>query len=155
MHTDQRLFFSSFRAAKLLCKASKWTITNLKLHKMLYLIDLDYLKEKQMRLISDEFFEAWKYGPVLPDVYNRAKIFGVEPITADYWIVNLNSDTNQEKVGFLINAYDKYKHFTNTELIKRTHARYSAWYQKNKDKKEIISTKDMEEELRNLPNDTE
>lgn len=146
-------FFSSFRAAKLLCKASKWTITNLKLHKILYLIDLDYINKTEQRLITDELFEAWKYGPVLPDVYNRAKIFGADPITADYWIVNLNSSTNEEKASFIISSYEKYKQYSNTELIKRTHAKYSAWYKKNKAAKEKILLEDMLEELRNIPNE--
>lgn len=148
-------FFSSFRAAKLLCKASDWTITNLKLHKMLYLIELDYIKENKKRLITDELFQAWKYGPVLPKVYERAKIFGADSITADYWIVNLHNVTNPEKTQFVKSSYSKYKGFTNLDLIKRTYEKLSAWYKiykKDDPIKKDISFEDMKEEMERYNN---
>lgn len=52
-----------------------WVISNLKLQKVLYFLQAQYLVSYNKRLFDDEI-EAWGIGPVVPSVYQEYKIFG-------------------------------------------------------------------------------
>lgn len=56
-----------------------YDINNLKLQKILYFLQAEYLSEYGKRLF-DEYMEKWKYGPVTPSVYHEYKIFGAKDI---------------------------------------------------------------------------
>ena len=62
--------------AKIICERSNYTLSNLILHKILYLINLEYVGLNNKSLIDDECFEAWDYGPVISSLYHKFKIFG-------------------------------------------------------------------------------
>lgn len=70
---------SALAAAATIVDASGKTLTNLQLQKLLYLSQMFYLGESGKPVFNEEF-EAWKLGPVQPDVYSRAKMFGSRPI---------------------------------------------------------------------------
>lgn len=70
---------SASKAARRLCELSGWTVTNLELNKLLYFAQMIALGEKRESLVNGHF-EAWDFGPVLPDVYHNAKIFGNKPV---------------------------------------------------------------------------
>ncbi|WP_343731023.1 type II toxin-antitoxin system antitoxin SocA domain-containing protein [Duganella sp.] len=57
-------------------------LTNLKLHKLLYLAHGLSLAKYGTPLIDGEF-AAWKYGPVVESLYHDLKIFGSNPIKPD------------------------------------------------------------------------
>ncbi len=67
---------SAMQAAKAACAASGWTLSNLQLHKILYIAHMVYSGKHGEPLINDERFQAWAYGPVLPSVYNYASGYG-------------------------------------------------------------------------------
>ena len=68
-------------------------ITNLQLQKILYFIQKDFLK-RGTRAFSDDI-EAWKFGPVVPNVYFYFCGFGAMPISISRDTVpNLTSDKN-------------------------------------------------------------
>ena len=50
-------------------------ISNLKLQKILYLVQAYFLMQTKKPCFSEEI-EAWNFGPVIPDVYRRYKQFG-------------------------------------------------------------------------------
>ncbi|MGL2448520.1 Panacea domain-containing protein [Helicobacter pylori] len=83
-------------AAKILINLSldnQKPITNLKLQKMLYIAQA----ESDSKLIKiKEDFQAWDYGPVIPDVYRNFCINGSTPITKREEIPN-NIDREKEK----------------------------------------------------------
>lgn len=62
-------------AAKRLCERSGWSLTNLELQKLLYIAHMFHLGRTSEPLIR-EHFEAWDYGPVVPSLYHKAKVFG-------------------------------------------------------------------------------
>ena len=68
-----------FAAAKRICERSGWSLSNLGLQKLLYIIHMSYLGNHDEPLIRGHF-EAWDYGPVQPDLYHKAKIFGSSPV---------------------------------------------------------------------------
>lgn len=55
-------------------------ISNIKIHKVLYFLDIWYLVNRNKRLISDESFEAWHYGAVLRSVYKEYALYAGNPI---------------------------------------------------------------------------
>ena len=65
---------SSITAGRYACKMSGWTITNLKLQKILYIAHMVYVGRTDGTVLIDEMFEAWDFGPVLPNLYHRVKI---------------------------------------------------------------------------------
>lgn len=54
-------------------------ITSMKLQKLLYYVCTKYAQETGIFPIM-EYFAAWKYGPVIPSVYEQFKPFKAEPI---------------------------------------------------------------------------
>lgn len=57
-------------------------ITPMKIQKLVYLAHGYSLALQQTPLV-DEFFEAWKFGPVLPSLYHECKKYNFDPIN-DY-----------------------------------------------------------------------
>jgi len=70
---------SALQAARKICELSKWTVTNLKLQKILYIAHMVYMGRNKKPLIFEQF-EAWDYGPVVNSLYHYVKIFGDQPI---------------------------------------------------------------------------
>jgi uncharacterized phage-associated protein len=59
------------------------SITNLKLHKLLYLAHGLALAKFDRPLLTGEQFAAWKYGPVMESLYHDLKVFGSSAIKSD------------------------------------------------------------------------
>lgn len=62
-------------AAYRMCEATDWSVSPLTLQKLLYLAHMQYLGETGEPLIPEQF-EAWDYGPVVPELYHEIKGFG-------------------------------------------------------------------------------
>lgn len=94
----------------LLSKHRKSGITPLKIQKLVYLAHGWHLalSEDNKPLISDEFAEAWRYGPVFPSLYHEFKHLGSLPI------IEFAKDTNRNnrKVTFTVPKIDKSDHQT-------------------------------------------
>lgn len=72
---------SALQAAKVACESSDWTLSNLQLQKILYIAHMVFAgRHDGAVLIGDDDFEAWSYGPVLPDVYRYVSSFGSRPV---------------------------------------------------------------------------
>lgn len=69
------------------CKEHNYSISNLKLQKILYFIQAEFLVTKGIPCFAEDI-EAWDFGPVIPNVYHEYKIFGSSNIisfgTNDY-----------------------------------------------------------------------
>lgn len=55
-------------------------VTQMKLQKMVYFAH-GYHLAKYGEPLVEEFFEAWKFGPVVQDIYQTYKLYGSEPIS--------------------------------------------------------------------------
>lgn len=141
------MIHSSF-AAKHLCETSGWTLTNLKLQKLLYLADMNYAGQTGQRLINEDF-EAWDYGPVLPSVYHACKPFGSKPVPNVFWGVGSITGTNE--AAWLDLAWTSLKDQTPGQLVENTHWNRGAWAKRYAPgaKGVKILTGDMIEEYRN------
>ena len=136
---------STFTAAKKICFIGDWGVTNLKLQKILYLAHMIYLGRFKKPLI-DETFEAWDYGPVLPSLYQKVKMFGSGPIEDIFYNSRLidsgeEASVLQEAAKFLIPK-------TAGELVAMTHWPQGAWantYEKGIKGSVITNEKILEE----------
>lgn len=64
-------------------------LTPMKLQKLVYFAHGWYLAASGNPLIN-ETVEAWRYGPVVPSIYNQAKIYGNSPISEHLGNYRLN-----------------------------------------------------------------
>ncbi|MCO4666395.1 hypothetical protein Si004_00550 [Streptococcus infantarius subsp. infantarius] len=65
------------------------SITNLQLQKVMYFtIRLARLEKNEnddeLKKLYDKKFYVWKYGPVVPEIYDKYKKFGSNPITGNF-----------------------------------------------------------------------
>jgi hypothetical protein len=65
---------SSSTAARYACRMSGWSLTNLKLQKILYIARMVFVGRTKDQLLIDEAFKAWDFGPVLPSLYHRVRL---------------------------------------------------------------------------------
>jgi len=70
--------------------------------------------------------EAWKYGPVIPDLYHVTKKYGRKPIPLDL-IVAENSKVDESTKAFLRSVYNAYKKFDGIQLSYLTHMSGTPW----------------------------
>ncbi len=57
------------------CKENSRPISNLKLQKILYFVQAEFLVTKNQPCFAEEI-EAWDFGPVVPSVYYEYRVFG-------------------------------------------------------------------------------
>lgn len=107
-------------------------ITPMKLQKMLYFVYRDYLKKTNKCIFNDRF-ETWKYGPVIPEVYDTFKKYKARPIKKFHYEpdgktalgVELSKAPIFEEV--FNDVWDKCKGLSGTYLSNLTHKDGSAW----------------------------
>lgn len=100
-------------------------VTQMKLQKLLYFAEGVHYARGYGSLIIDTI-EAWKYGPVIPAVYQDYKLYGSEPI-ADTSFLALMNPSVMDEVLFID---DRAKETINItwDLLKDADAlRLSAW----------------------------
>src|ERR1039458_620886 len=116
-------------------------IDPMKLQKLIYFAHGYYLALTQKRLaqatpLVDEFFEAWRFGPVLPSLDHRFKEFGADPITSlamefhnefGTFVVALppSGDERLDRVGSFV--WDHYAKKHSMALSDMTHKADGAW----------------------------
>ena len=142
------------QAAKYLCEQSGWKYTNLELQKMIYLAHMFYLGDTNAPLVEGNF-EAWKYGPVHPDLYYHISYFGASPIKKiafDDKIKDLNLFFHKRQLKELNEAVKTFSPGSGPKLMEITHLDGGAWkklYQENVNNI-TISNQDILEEYNTL-----
>ena len=109
-----------------LAERDRIPIDPLKLQKLAYLAHGWYLVFFGKPLLSNKI-EAWRYGPVVPQLYGEFKEFGASTITRRAQ----DGDTSllAPDAKRLIEAvWNKYKMFSATQLSALTHEPGSAWH---------------------------
>lgn len=99
-------------------------ITNLQLQKILYYVQLNFIRVFG-ELAFPENIQAWQYGPVVPNVYERFSSYGPTKICNLYESVNSMFSAEREKlVKRVINACTS---ITPWELVEKSHRPGSPW----------------------------
>lgn len=88
-----------------------YCITNLKLQKLLYFVQIQFLFEKDIPCFIEKI-EAWDFGVVVPESYSEFSIFGLSniPTIKSYLIFTSNRLWDVERIEFndsIISSEDK------------------------------------------------
>ena len=70
---------SVLSAAKHLGESFGWTLSNLTMQKLAYLAHMFHLGKQGAPLVGGSF-QAWEYGPVHPELYRAARMFGSDNV---------------------------------------------------------------------------
>ena len=79
------------------------------------------------RPLLTQSVEAWRLGPVIPDVYYSLRPFGGAPITSEIQVRDENYDREEENI--IDQVSEKYGKFIGIQLSSMTHASGTPWYQ--------------------------
>ncbi|MGJ5719639.1 Panacea domain-containing protein [Morganella sp. B601] len=124
-------------------------LTPMKLQKLMF-----YAQSWSLKIydapIFDDFFAKWRYGPVIPSLYHKVKMYGANNITSmivDFKVESGNLFSIQPTVpdsDVKINALvDKivevYGELRGTQLSFLTHQPGTAWYRTEKDSSVITN----------------
>lgn len=115
---------SALAAAATLAEASGWSLSNLQIHKLLYLAQMFHIGENEGQPIFSDDFEAWKLGPVVPSVYQRAKLFGSKPVTTLFTEVRLPEGSERSTVQRVLTELPDHSAW---KLVSITHWDKGAW----------------------------
>lgn len=112
-------------AARHMAKRSDWSLSNLKLQKLIYLAHMFYMGRHDGEPLVHGSFEAWDYGPVHPDLYHKVKVYGSDPVKTILARQKL-AKTSQEAT-ILNEAYDALGDTRAGQLVNATHRKGGAW----------------------------
>lgn len=115
---------SMHAAAKRMCEHSGWSLSNLKLQKLLYIAHMFHIGETDEPLVSDHF-EAWNYGPVNPSLYHLMKIFGSSPVGNVFHSIGELEECSERET--LDSAIDQLGNAPSGKLVAITHWKKGAW----------------------------
>lgn len=123
------------------CAQNERPISNLKLQKILYFVQAEFLVGMGKACFDDEI-EAWTYGPVVPAVYFEYKIFGSTNIP-DQGDNDFESISRQDKdrLDAIIDVAAKY---SASSLVEITH-RQSPWKNAYRRKDKVIKKSEIKE----------
>ena len=131
--------------------SEKIDVSPMKLQKLLYFVACEYIKKTGTPLLN-EAFEVWKYGPVLPSVYNEFKSYGKEPIlTYAKDAKGISYIVDEDAVPDLKFAVDRiwksFKNWSGVALSQITHKDGSAWSYSYDRYKPVVENDRMKEDF--------
>lgn len=104
-------------------EGSYYSLSNLKLQKIMYYCQGGHYKWDNHRLITDNEFEAWKYGPVISEIYHEYSQFGQNDIKLvslpgeEYFQNALDNDERET----ILSIWDQLKEYNAFDLVETTH----------------------------------
>jgi uncharacterized phage-associated protein len=103
-------------------------VTNLKLQKVLYFINVACLLNGKKNCFSEPF-QAWAFGPVLPAIYHKLSKYGASAIPAEEIglaseseLEVLKSELGTDLVSIIDKVYEEYGTKSAFELVQMAHA---------------------------------
>ena len=107
-----------------LCNKKKYSISNLKLQKILYFLQAEFLVEMGRPCFKDQM-EAWDFGPVVPSVYFEYRVYGGSniPCTTTLRMMRTFSKKVRELIDGIVEECAKYSASTLADI---THSQ-SPW----------------------------
>lgn len=103
-------------------------LTPMQLNKIAYISQGLSLAMLQRPMFSDRI-EAWKYGPVIPTLYQATKKYGRAEIPANLIDKDSPDALDNDTQALLKEVVEKYSHLTGVQLSSLTHRPGTPWYQ--------------------------
>lgn len=109
--------------------------THMQLQKLVYIAHGLSLGERALPLIQENV-NAWKYGPVIPEIYDRFKRYGRDPIPFHALPeARQQSDIDEESEEIIQQTIDIFGSYTGGQLSELSHRPgspwHNIWYDKN------------------------
>lgn len=101
----------------------KKPVTNTKLQKLLYFVQGSHLAKYNKLAFKDNII-AWRYGPVVKDIYYKYSLYGAEPIIITEEFDSKISVMLSEIINIVLEAF---LNISQTDLIEETIKRGSPW----------------------------
>ena len=142
----------AFQAAKHLGQKADWKYSNLEYQKLIYIAHVFHLGAEGRPLVWGDF-EAWKYGPVHPELYRELKVFGAAAVPRSFLPFQLVKDVSEgTESQWLDDASEAFPPGNGARLVAVTRLATSAWTRHYKTNLErfVIPTDAMIEEYRAL-----
>jgi uncharacterized phage-associated protein len=117
------------------------TITPMKIIKLVYIAQGWYLALTDGDSLINEKAEAWKYGPVIPSLYERFKSFGSNIIN-DIPKVDLSNLTKKD-TDILDDVWNNYGNKSGIQLSGKTHEPNTPWSKVWEKAKETTKKEDL------------
>ena len=143
--------FSILSTSVFLLEESKYSLTNMKLNKILfyvygYCLFDDYQKKYCNRF--DEKPQAWMFGPVFPTVYHKFKVFGASVI--EERPLHKYYKTTDNPINEIKTIYGILKDYRESQLIAMSHKKDGAWFKNYRSNRQniVISDEDIIEEFK-------
>lgn len=100
------------------CNKCGKTISNLKLQKILYFVQAEFLVSKGYPCFSERI-EAWDFGPVVPDVYYNYRVYGAASIPSSKDSQYCPFDKEDKEI--VDSIIDDCSSYSASELVEITH----------------------------------
>lgn len=104
------------------------SLTPMQLMKLVYIAHGWSLAVMHRDIFSDRI-EAWKYGPVIPTLYQATKQFGRNEIPINLIDESSTSAVDDDTFSFLEDVVSKYGHLSGIQLSNLTHMPGTPWHQ--------------------------
>ena len=114
------IMYSALEVARFIiayCKRNGLLMSNLKLQKVLYFIQAEFLVRNGEPCFFERI-EAWPFGPVVSNVYHEYKMFGSSNIYSNLSNSFDIAERDQNIIENIVNACDS---FSATQLVEITH----------------------------------
>ena len=121
-------------------------ISPLKLQKILYFVQADFLVSTGKPCFSDEIF-AYDYGPVIPAVYQKYKIYGGGFIPCRYSDSFIIAKADKERINEMVDLCQPY---SATELTAIIHQQAPWKNNYHSDSHAVIPKAEIEEYFRSI-----
>lgn len=121
-----------------IAKANGKALTPMQLMKLVYIAHGWSLGLRQTDLFKNRI-EAWKYGPVIPDLYRSTKSFGRSPIPLELIGESSEISVTPKDRLFLEDVFSKYGHLDGIQLSYLTHLSGTPWHKVFKQGVECIT----------------
>lgn len=108
-----------------IAEKSGWTLSNLSLQKLVYLAQLLHLGETGTPFFPEDF-EAWDYGPVVPNLYHDLKMFGAGAV-APYSSLRPARDLASKEAQIVNSMANLGSTAKPGQLVSMTHWKDGAW----------------------------
>lgn len=105
------------------------SISNMKLQKLLYLAQGIHLALKTDAPLFDDPIEAWKYGPVVPSVYHKFKIYFSGEIPQNHPFTGNAVELNSDQKKIIERVVELYGGLSAMRLSNFTHLEESPWFE--------------------------
>ena len=156
---------STYDVASYICASSGWSLNQIRLHKIMYILNMCYVGNYNKSMFTNEMFEARSTGPVLPMLYNHIVVGEkrIMKVRLEKYILEDN-----DIKSYIDKNLSPLLKLENYQLIQICMSNISAWsktYSSNRNnviltsqikeeylaRKKILDKKELDSYLKNIP----